>query len=146
MKNKVLLIIIVFIVIFAIAIYGVYTYRTNVYELQKINNEYESYYNTDISGTDLVSLINKTADINEKNGISKGEDGLYIEDDEKSIKIYICVKYDDEYRTIEMEKIIENGVENFIKVYSTATFKCTDISYHNKTGFVEGLTFTETDE
>ena len=36
-----------------------------------------------------------------------------------------------------------NG-KNFIKSYSTASFKCTEISYHDKTKNVKALTFTET--
>ena len=145
MKNKILIILIIFIVILAIAVYTVYNYRINIQESQKINNEYKSYYNIQILGTELLSIINRTQDINEKNGISKDNEGLYIENDTNSIKLYINLKYGDEYRTLEMEKIINDGIQNFIKIYSTASFKCTDICYHEKTNNVKALTFTEID-
>ena len=146
MKNKILLIFIVFIIVLAIAVYAVYNYRTSVYESQKINNQYKSYYNIQMLGTELLSIINKTEDTNEKFGIQKDTEGLYIENDTNSIKIYVNLKYKDDYRTLEMERIINNGIENFVKAYSTASFKCTDIRYHDKTNNVKALTFTETDD
>ena len=146
MKNKILLIVIIFIVVLSLSIYLVYNYRTNYMEAQKINNEYKSYYNLQMLGTELVSIINRTEDLNEKNGIQKDENGLYIENDNNSIRIYINFIYKDEYTTLEAEKIANDGVENFIKTYSTASFKCTDIQYHNKTNNVKSLTFTETND
>ena len=133
-------------VVLAISLYFIYNYRSSVQEAQKINNEYKSYYSMQILGTDLVSIMNRTEDVNSKYGITKDEDGMYIENNTNSIKIYINFKYEDDYRTLEMEKILNNGTQNFIKVYSTASFKCTDISYHNKTNNVKALTFTETDD
>ena len=133
-------------VVLAIAVYGIYKYQIRNQEIQKTNNEYKSYYNVQMLGTELISIINKTEDTNEKYGISKNEEGLYIENDNNSIKIYIEFKYGDEYRTLEMERFINNGIENFIKVYSTASFKCTNISYHDKTNNVKALTFTETND
>ncbi len=146
MKNKILLIFVVLCIILAITIYFVYNYRANVIEAQKINNEYQSYYNVQMLGTELVSIINRTIDVNEKNGIQKDENGLYIENDDNSIKIYIKLKYEDDYSIIEAEKIANNGVENFIKNYSAASFICTDISYHDRTNNVKALTFTETND
>ena len=133
-------------VVLAMSLYFIYNYRSSIQEAQKINNEYKSYYNMQILGTDLVSIMNRTEDVNSKYRITKDENGLYIENDTNSIKIYINFKYEDDYRTLEMEKILNNGTQNFIKVYSTASFKCTDISYHNKTNNVKALTFTETDD
>ena len=81
-----------------------------------------------------------------KNKIQKNEEGLYIENEENSIKVYIKLKYEDDYSILEIERILNNGAENFIKNYSTASFKCTEITYHEKTGNVKSLTFTETDD
>ena len=122
----------------------VYNYRKSVISSQKVNESYKAYYNTEILGTELISVINKTVDFNEQNGIQKDENGMYIENDNNSIKIYISFKYEDDYQTVEMEKISNNGTDNFRKVYSTASFKCTEISYHDKTKNVKALTFTET--
>ena len=145
MKNKILLIIIVFVVILAIAVYGIYSYRSKAIESQKINNEYKSYYNVQIIGNDLLSIINKTADIDSKYGVQKNDEGMYIENDTNSIKIYVKFKYKNDYRALEMEKIINGGIENFAKAYSTANFVCTEINYHEKTNNVKALTFTEVD-
>ena len=60
--------------------------------------------------------------------------------------MYIELKYKDNYSKIEVEKILNDGIENFIKSYSTASFKCTQITFHEKTGNVKTLTFTETDD
>ena len=143
MKNKFLLIIILFIVILAIAVYGIYLYRSKTIESQKINNEYKSYYNVQIIGNELLSIINKTQDIDEQYGIQKDQEGMYIENATNSIKIYVKFKYKDDYRVLEMEKIINGGIENFAKAYSTADFVCTEINYHEKTNNVKALTFTE---
>ena len=145
MKNKILLILIIFMCILLLAGYFVYNYRMNIAESQKTNKEYSAFYNAQMLGTELISLVNKTMDVNEKNNIQKDENGLYIENDTNSIKLYISFKYKDDYKTIEMEKIANAGIENFIKTYSTASFKCTNIGYHEKTKNVKELTFTETD-
>lgn len=146
MKNKILLILIIFMVILAIVTYVIYNYRINLKEVQKINNEYKTYSEAQMLGTELVSIMNRTQDINTKNKIQKNEEGLYIENEENSIKVYIKLKYEDDYSILEIERILNNGAENFIKNYSTASFKCTEITYHEKTGNVKSLTFTETDD
>lgn len=146
MKNKILLIILIFIIILCISIYFIYNYRTNKVEAQKVNNEFKSYYKTQMLGTELISIINKTEDINVKFGVERDNDGLFIENDTNSIKIYIKFKYKDEYKLLEIERILNNGIQNFIKTYSTASFKCTEISYHEKTGNVKTLVFEETDD
>ena len=146
MKNKILIILIIFMVILASATYIIYNYRMKLQEAQKINNEYKSYYEAQILGTELVSIMNRTQDVNTKNEVEKDSEGLYIDNEDDSIKMYLKLKYKDDYSTIELEKIIDDGIENFIKSYSTASFKCTEITYHEKTGNVKALTFTETDD
>lgn len=146
MKNKILLILIIFMAILAGITYIFYNYRINLQEVQKINNEFKSYAETQMLGTELVSIMNRVQDMNSKNEIEKNSDGLYIENEENSIKMYIKLKYEDDYSVLEVEKILNTGIENFIKNYSTASFKCEEITYHEKTGNVKSLTFTETDD
>ena len=146
MKNKILLILIIFMAILAGITYIFYNYRINLQEVQKINNEFKSYAETQMLGTELVSVMNRVQDMNSKNEIEKNSDGLYIENEENSIKMYIKLKYEDDYSVLEVEKILNTGIENFIKNYSTASFKCEEITYHEKTGNVKSLTFTETDD
>ena len=146
MKNKILLILIIFMAILAIVTYILYNYRINLQELQKINNEFKTYANTQMLGTELISIMNRVQDINTKNKIEKDSDGLYIDNGKNSIKLYLKLKYKEDYTTLEVEKILDNGIENFIKTYSTASFKCIEITYHEKTGNVKSLTYIETDD
>ena len=125
MKNKILLIVIIFIIILGISIYFVYNYRTSFIESQKINNIYKSYENIQILGTELASIINQTEDTNAKLSTEKNKEGRYIENDTDSIKMYIKLQYKDDYNTYEIERILNNGIDNFIKAYGTASFKCT---------------------
>ena len=146
MKNKILLIIVIFIIILCVAIYLVYNHRVNIAKSQTINNEYKAYYNKQIIGTDLASVINKTMDNNEKNNIPKDDSGYFIENDTNSIKVFVELIYQDDYTTLDAEQIFSKGIENFVRVYSTANFKCTKISYHKKTSNIKTITFTEVDE
>ena len=146
MKNKILLIIVIFIIILCVAIYLVYNYRVNIAKSQEINNEYKSYYNKQIIGTDLASVINKTMDNNEKNNIPKDNSGYFIENDTNSIKVFVELIYQDDYTTLDADQIFSKGIENFVRVYSTANFKCTKITYHKKTSNVETVIFTEVSE
>lgn len=146
MKNKILLIVVIFIIIFGISIYFIYNYRASQIEAQKINNIYRSYENIQILGTELASIINQTEDTNAKLDTEKNQEGRYIENDTDSIKVYIKLQYEDDYNTYEIERILNNGIDNFIKAYGTASFKCTEINYHEKTGNVKDITFAEIDE
>lgn len=146
MKNKILIILIIFMAILAGITYIVYNYRINLQETQKINQEFKSYSEAQMLGTELVSIMNRVQDLNSKNNIAKDNNNIYIENEENSIKLYIELKYKDNYSKIEVEKILNDGIENFIKSYSTASFKCTQITFHEKTGNVKTLTFTETDD
>ena len=141
--KKFLIILLILLIILTIAIYSVYRYRTNIYQMQKLNREYEQYYNIDILGTELISIINRTCDINVKNDISKDTNGYFEDNNDNSIIVYIQFNYKKDTKTIRMEEISNTGSEAFIKVYSTANFKCTNIEYHEKTHNVKSLTFEE---
>jgi len=126
-----------------ISVYLVYTYRSNFLETQKLNKEYEEYKGIHILGTELISIVNRTIDINHKHDIEKDANGYYVDNGDNSIHIYIKFVYKNETKTILMEDIEKTGIESFIRVYSTANFKCTNIEYHEKTGNVKSLTFEE---
>lgn len=111
MKNKILLILIIFMCVLLVVAYYVYSYRNSIAESQKMNREYEQYQNSQMLGSELISLINKTVDVNTDLGIEKDQDGLFIDNEENSIKIYVNFVYEDDYKTLEMEKIYNNGAE-----------------------------------
>ena len=48
MKNKILIILLIFFIVLIISVYAVYNYRASVIESQKINNEYIKMKNIDI--------------------------------------------------------------------------------------------------
>lgn len=143
MKKKFFIILLILVVISMVAIYAIYQYRTRLAETNKINKEYEQLYNINLLGTQVISLINKTIDLNEKHNIEKNNNGIYIDNGENSIKISINFIYKNGIKTVEMEEIYQNGVEAFIKSYSTASFNCSKISYHEKTKNVKELTLDE---
>lgn len=141
--KKILIILLILSIILVVGVYSVYRYRTNVYQIQKQNREYEQYYNINVLGTELISIINKTIDLNTKNNITKDDKGYFVDNGENSIKINVEFKYKNDTKTISMEEIASTGVESFVKVYSTANFKCTKIEYHEKTHNVKNVTFEE---
>lgn len=144
--KKFLMILLVLFIILAVGIYTVYQYRSNMLAAQKLNKEYEQYYHIDILGTELISILNRTSDLNHKNGIVKDNDGYYVDNGDNSLHIYIKFAYKKDKKVLRMEDIEKNGSETFIRVYSTASFKCTEIEHHEKTHNVKSLTFEEVTE
>ncbi|MEF2619396.1 MAG: hypothetical protein U0N02_01040 [Clostridia bacterium] len=140
MKRNFFIILTILLIISAIVGCTVYNYRRTQANIAQYNKQYESWYNKQILGTDFISIINKTIDNNEKNDIQKDENNIYIEDNEKSVKIY--VKFLESDNIFDMEAISNNGIENFIQNYATFSFKCTKIDYH-KNGNVKSLFFEE---
>lgn len=138
-----------FIVLFAllfitlIATYTVYQFRKNEIEKQKVNSQYDVYLDKTIPGTDLISLINKTIDINQKNGVERDSNKRYINNNENLIQIYVEFIYKKETKTLQIEDIEKGGTETFIKNYSIVNFKCTNIEYYQTTNKVKSLTFSE---
>ena len=141
--KKIFITFLILFIILVVSIYMVLSYRNKNLEIQKLNREYEKYYNIEILGTELISIINRTIDLNNKNDIVKDENGYFVNNEETYKEIYIEFIYKDKTKLIQMEDIEKSGIETFVKVYSTASFKCTDIKYHDKTKNVKSLTFTE---
>lgn len=146
MKKSFFIILFAFIFITIVVTYMVFQFRKSEIEKQKVNNEYSAYLNKTIPGTDLMSLINKTIDFNEKNEVPRDSNKRYIKDNKNLIQIYIEFIYKKEIRTLQIEDIEKGGTETFIKNYSTANFKCTSIEYNKETNKIKSLTFSEISE
>ena len=136
---------IVLAILFIIAIV-ICLYIYNVKKIENVaikhNKQYEEYCNKEILGTELISLINKAIDYNEKNSVEKQENTIYyINNNTNSIQI--TVKFLDNDKIIKMENIAEKQTENFIKFFATATFKCNDIQYHKQTKNVKSMYFEQ---
>ena len=140
MKRQFLIILAVLLILSLIVGLYIYNYQKQQLIAKKNNQFYENYAKGQILGTDLISIINKAMDTNEKNAIMKK--GIYYQDDkEKTIKIYIQFLEDE--RTILMEDIAEKATENFIKYFGQAQFECTKIEYHANTGNVKAMYFLQ---
>lgn len=141
MKRRILVILGIFIIILLFIAYLLYNYNKGIIQSQSFNKEYEQFYNKTILGIDLASLITKSMDYNERNNIDKDDkDRYYIETDNS---ILIEVKFSEKEKSVRMEDILNQGIENFNKYYKAANFKCTKIEYHEENKKVKSLYFEQ---
>lgn len=144
MKKTILIILSIFLAI----IVGIYMNYKEILmtktQAQKFNSDFEFYKDKEVLGTDITTLINKAIDNNEKNNIKKDEKGMYIADEENSIKIYVYMLLND--TTYPMETLVKTGLTEFTKYFGEVKFKCTDVKYHETTGKIAEMTFAATQE
>ena len=127
MKKIIIFFIIISVIV--ISMFVTYTnYKAEYKKLQKENYEYEYYYNKEIEGAGIATLINKAVDSNTKNNVEKDQKGKYIDNNENSIKIQIYMSDND--TTYDMETIYNGGISNFVKNFNIIKFKCTKVEYH----------------
>ena len=136
MKKIAIFFFIVIVIVVGIS-YTYINYKTNYYEAKRENNQFESYYNQEFYGADVVTLINKAYDNNLTNAVEKDEQGIFKENDTNSIKIDI--KMLDNDTTYNMETLYSGGMDRFAEYYNGIKFKCTQIDYHKSTGKVKYL-------
>lgn len=141
MKKRFLVILGIFTIILIFIIFLLYNYSKLVKQAESFNKQYQSYYEKEIIGTELATLLNKVADYNEKNGIDKTENNRYYIETEESISVEI--RFLEKEEIVKMEDILEQGIENFIKYYATAHFKCTQVNYHNENMKIKDLYFEQ---
>jgi len=101
------------------------------------NDTYEKYLNSEIYGTDVITLINKAISQNESNHISKDTKGYYINNNVDSVQIEVEFITDEEEQkttTYKMEQVANLGTSEFIKNFNEAKFKCIEKRYHKETG------------
>ena len=134
MKKLALFFLMIVIIIVGIS-YMYLNYKANYYEAKKENNQFESYYEQEFYGVEVVTLINKAIDNNLTNQVLRDENGKYIENDTNSIKIDIYMLDND--TTYDMETLYSGGMDQFIQYYNQIKFKCTEIDYHKSTGKVK---------
>ena len=141
MKKTLILLIIIFFIIIAVISINIMDLQSQQKEIKNENASFEKYFNKEILGTELATLINKTVEQNEKNNIQKDNKNYYIENEENSIKIYL--KMSTIEKTYPMEEIYVNNTSNFVKNFNFIKFKCTSIEYHKRTGKISKLIFEE---
>ena len=141
MKKYVLSIITIVLIIVAIIAYKVYDYKVNQNNMANNNKTYNSFYEKEVLGTDVATLINKAIDNNNKNSVEKSDEGVYINNNNNSINIDI--KFKDLDKQISMERIDELDSIKFVQNFGGFSFKCTKIEYHEKTGNVKYMYFEQ---
>lgn len=130
-------------VILAVSSIG-YLYINYKVEAQNIlnnNKEYVELYNKEIEGNELATLINKIENKNENNLVARNGNGLFIENETNSVVINIKFKQSDSI--FRGEKISKNGITNFVKLYSVAKFRCTNLEYHKNSKYIKCIYFAE---
>lgn len=143
MKKIIILLSIVIIIVVVVA-FNYMSYKKEYNSLLEFNLEFEEYYQKEIYGIDLTTIINKVINNNEKNNVEIGQDNKYISNGTSSINVDIMMK--DTNETYPMEILYNGGIENFVQYYGNIQFKCTKIEYHKKTGKVSYLYFEQISE
>lgn len=134
MKKIAIFLLVIIIIVVGIS-YLYLNYKANYYEAKRENNQFESYYNQEFYGAEVVTLINKAIDNNLTNQVARDAQGKYIENDTNSIKIDL--KMLDVDKTYDMETVYAGGMDKFIQYYNEIKFKCTKIDYHSSNGKVK---------
>ena len=137
--KKIFVFLAIVVVIVCIIAYQYNTYQRRQKSIISANNEFEQYLNKEIYGIDIATLINKSIDLNEKNSISKDENGYFILNDQNSIEIEIHIKDND--TTYKMEQIYKQGVEQFVQFFLNDKFKSSKVEYHEKTKRIKYILF-----
>ena len=143
MKKNVLLFIIIAIVILILLCYQITSMQNQKKEILKYNAEFEKYIGKEIYGTDIATIINKAIDNNERNKVTKDDDGFYINDNNNYIGVEIHITTNE--TTYKMETINKVGVINFVSNFNLISFKCTDIEYHSN-GKISKMVFTQIEQ
>ena len=141
MKKTMLFLVMLIIVMIAITSYIYLRYQTDLEKAKRQNESFESYYEQEILGTDLATVINKAIDNNEKNEVEKDKNNMYIENESNSINIDI--KFIDDDKVHRMEELHNAQISSFVGLYNQIKFKCTNIDYHSKTHKVKYMLFEQ---
>lgn len=144
MKKTLIIVGIIFIIIMVLLSIFLINIKNKNRQLQQLNMQFEHYINNEIYGTELATLINKSIDNNKKYNVPKDENGIYISDNNYSIKITIKMLATQEI--YEMEKIFDHKVEQFIELFNNSKFKANNVLYHENTGRISQIDFEQTQE
>lgn len=142
MKKFYAILVLIFCIVVLAIVVNFNNYQKNQRQIDNFNREFEEYNKEDVPGVDITTLINKAISNNEKYGVQKDENGLYINDGKNSIQIYITMIINGQ--TYPMENINKLGMDSFTSYFGVIKFKCTNISYHEETSKIASMTFEST--
>lgn len=143
MKKIFAVLLLILVVISVVIMIKFQNYQNEKEAIAKFNLEYEEYNKDNLNGLDITTVINKAVNNNEKYKIAKDENGLYINDNNNSIQIYITMIING--KTYPMERINSLGIDSFIEYFGVVSFKCKEIKYHEGSGKVSSMTFEATE-
>ena len=140
MKKIALFFLIIVIIVVGIS-YMYLNSKANYNNAKKENLQFESYYEKEIYGAELTTIINKAMDKNNLNQVEKNNKGKYIDNQKNSIQIDI--KMSDNDKTYAMETLYNGGMDKFVQYYDQIKFKCTKLEYHQATNKVKYMLFEQ---
>ena len=136
MKKNLIIISIILLIIIIICFVGIKVNSRTSNLVKRQNTTYEQYLDSEIYGTDVVTLINMAISDNETNKVQKDSKGFYINNNKNSINIDVILitnEEEQETTTYKMEAISKVGITEFLKNFNTTKFKCTNKEYHKET-------------
>ena len=140
MKRLALIFLVMVIVVVGLS-YMYLNYKIHLDSSKRENMKFESYYQKEINGLELATIINKAVDNNVKNDVEKDKKGKYINNENNSINI--DVKMIDNNKTYDMETLYAGKMDEFAKYYGQIKFKCIDIQYHKATKKIKYMLFEQ---
>lgn len=146
MKKNVLIVCSILLIIIIVCVTFISMNSKKLAVVKQENKEYEQYQKQEIYGTEVITLINKAIDDNQKNKVQTDETGKYIDNETNSIIIDVVMITNEEKNqttTYRMETINKVGIGEFIANFNTAKFKITNIQYHKQTGKIKHIEITQ---
>ena len=131
--------------IFLAIIISLYTYYQNgqqaLENVKKFNYQFEQYFDKEIYGAEVATIINKAIDNNEQYNISKDAKAKYLPDNAYCLKVMI--KFKDIDTIYEMESINNAGIEGFVSNFNMSIFKIIEYEYNETTKRIGKLVIEE---
>ena len=119
-------------------------------KLEAYNKEYTKYLNQYVYGTEVITVINKTLDYQEKQNIEVTVNISFIEpytykrkNKTHTTKRITLKKDGDKYEFMDFTKNNINITNSDNQDIKNRAFKCTSIGYDNTTGRVNKIEFVE---
>ena len=143
MRKNVVTVVGIMLIIASIIIGKYLNYKVKINEIKSQNLEYEYFYQKEVFGTEIATVINSAIDQNEKNDVPKDKNGKYIQNDVNSIKVEVHIT--DNETLYDMETLYTKTMTTFVQYYNSVKFKCTDLKYNGE-GRVNYMYFEQISE
>ena len=134
MKKTLIYIICIFVIICTLIISKIYSKKSYLDEINQFNVKYEKYLDTEITGTEIATIINQAVNDNDTTNIIIDGNGKYKQKDKTTINIEVKITEFDKEKIYSMETLYGGGMSNFVKYYGQIPFRAVKVEYNqNKT-------------